>query len=59
MPPEYLKGRPKDIVAYHQHHAAHLRAVAAAITTRRLRVRLLQEAEQHDLLAEDIIVSQD
>jgi len=42
---------PSELPDYHTRQAAHLRALAESATTARLRVRLLQQAEEHDRLA--------
>ena len=46
-----LRALPKDVPDYHARQAAHLRALAENATTRRLKDRLLDEAEQHERFA--------
>ena len=42
---------PRDVPDYHARQAAHFRALASTVTTRRVKIRLLQEAEQHEQIA--------
>ena len=42
---------PRDVPDYHERQAAHFRALAETTTTRRVKTRLLQETEQHELHA--------
>ena len=42
---------PPNVPDYHARQAAHLRALAENATTRRLKDRLLNEAERHEGLA--------
>ena len=42
---------PRDVPDYHARQAAHLRALAEHAATRRLKDRLLDEAERHEHLA--------
>jgi hypothetical protein len=42
---------PRDVPDYHERQAAHFRALASTVTTRRVKTRLLQEAEQHEQIA--------
>ena len=42
---------PRDVPDYHERQAAHFRALAETTTTRRVKTRLLQEAEQHEQIA--------
>ena len=43
------KALPPDVPDYHARQASHLRALAGNATTPRLKARLLNEAEEHDL----------
>ena len=45
---------PRDVPNYHEREAAHLRTLAETATTRRIKERLLKEAEQHELLAREL-----
>ena len=49
-----LRALPRDTPNYHGRQAAHLRALAENATTARLKARLLNEAEQHEQLAEQV-----
>jgi hypothetical protein len=42
---------PREVPDYHERQAAHFRELADTATTRRVRARLLQEAEQHEQIA--------
>ena len=42
---------PRDVPNYHERQAAHFRALAETATTRRLKARLLREAEEHEQIA--------
>jgi hypothetical protein len=42
---------PRDVPDYHERQAAHFRALAETATTRRVKARLLQEAEEHEQIA--------
>jgi hypothetical protein len=42
---------PRDVPDYHERQAAHFRALASTATTRRVKARLLQEAEEHEQTA--------
>ncbi len=42
---------PRDVPDYHERQAAHFRALASTVTTRRVKTRQLQEAEQHEQIA--------
>jgi hypothetical protein len=42
---------PRDVPDYHERQAAHFRALASTATTRRVKTRLLQEAEEHEQIA--------
>src|SRR4051812_42462246 len=42
---------PKDVPDYHERQAAHFRALAETATTRRVKARLLREAEVHEQIA--------
>ncbi len=42
---------PRDVPDYHERQAAHFRALAETATTRRVKTRLLQEAEEHEQIA--------
>jgi len=42
---------PRDVPDYHERQAAHFRALAETTTTRRVKTRLLREAEQHEQVA--------
>ena len=42
---------PRDVPDYHERQAAHFRALASTATTRRVKARLLREAEEHDQIA--------
>jgi hypothetical protein len=42
---------PRDVPDYHERQAAHFRALASTVTTRRVKTRLLHEAEQHEQIA--------
>ena len=50
-----LRALPRDTPDYHARQAAHLRALAEAAKSARLKARLLKEAEQHERLAEEEI----
>ena len=52
MSDDKLRALPGDTPDYHARQAAHLRALAENATTPRLKVRLLEEAEQHEQLAQ-------
>ena len=54
MSDEKLRALPREVPGYHARQAAHLRALAENATTARLKARLLEEAEQHEQLAEQI-----
>jgi hypothetical protein len=43
-----------DKIAYHRRLAAYLRAVAANTTVPSLKLRLLQEADEHELVLEQL-----
>ena len=45
---------PREVPDYHAREAAHLRALAANATTWPLKARLLEKAEQHEQLAEEV-----
>jgi len=45
---------PGDVPDYHAREAAHLRALAANATTGPLKSRLLEKAEQHEQLANEV-----
>ncbi|HWX24451.1 MAG TPA: hypothetical protein VN083_05385 [Vicinamibacteria bacterium] len=45
---------PREVPDYHSREAAHLRALAANATTWPLKARLLEKAEQHEQLAEEV-----
>jgi len=49
-----LRALPRDVPDYHSRQAAHLRALATNATTARLKGRLLNEAERHEQIAEEI-----
>ena len=42
---------PTDVPDYHERQAAHFRALASTATTRRVKARLLHEAETHEQIA--------
>jgi len=42
---------PREVPDYHTRRAAHLRALAANVTTASIKGRLLNEAEEHEQLA--------
>ena len=42
---------PRDVPTYHERQAAHFRALAETATTRRVKARLLHEAETHEQIA--------
>src|SRR3954466_12111249 len=42
---------PRDVPDYHERQAAHFRALAETATTRRVKARLLREAEEHEQIA--------
>ena len=42
---------PRDVPDYHERQAAHFRALASTATTRRVKGRLLREAEEHEQIA--------
>jgi hypothetical protein len=42
---------PRDVPDYHDRQAAHFRALASTVTTRRVKARLLHEAEEHEQIA--------
>ena len=46
-----LRALPKDVPDYHTRQAAHLRALAENASTRRLKDRLLNEAQRQEELA--------
>ena len=48
---ELLKVLPRDVPDYHARQAAHFRALAETATTRRLKTRLLDEAQRHEQLS--------
>jgi hypothetical protein len=52
---------PRDVPDYHDRQAAHFRALASTTTTRRLKARLLQEAEEHEKIAcgETALIAED
>jgi hypothetical protein len=39
---------PRDVPNYHERQAAHFRVLASTATTRRVKARLLREAEEHE-----------
>jgi hypothetical protein len=43
---------PRDVPDYHERQAGHLRALAASTTTASIKARLLEQAEEHERLAE-------
>jgi hypothetical protein len=45
---------PRNVPNHHARQAAHLRTLAEAATTSRVKQRLLQEAEEHEGLAKEI-----
>ncbi len=49
-----LQALPRDVPNYHSRQAAHLRALAGNATTDRVKTRLLQEAERHELIAHGV-----
>ena len=51
---ELLRVLPRDVPDYHARQAAHLRALAETATTRRLKTRLLDEAQRHDQLSAEV-----
>ena len=53
MSDEKLSVLPRDVPGYHARQAAHLRALAENATTPRLKARLIEQAEEHERLAED------
>jgi hypothetical protein len=42
---------PRDVPDHHGRQAAHFRALAETATTRRVKARLLAEAEEHEQIA--------
>ena len=44
---------PRDVPDYHERQAAHFRALASTATTREVKARLVQEAEEHEQIAHD------
>jgi len=42
---------PRDVPDYHERQAAHFRALASTVTTRRVKTRLLHEAEEHEQIS--------
>jgi hypothetical protein len=48
------KSLPREVPDYHAREAAHLRALAASATTGPLKARLLEKAEQHEQLADEV-----
>ena len=53
MEEELPRALPRDVPDYHERQAAHFRALAETTTTRRVKARLLHEAEQHEQIARD------
>jgi hypothetical protein len=51
MSDETLRALPRDTPDYHARQAAHLRALAESAATRQLKARLLEQAEEHEKLA--------
>jgi hypothetical protein len=42
---------PRDVPDYHDRQAAHFRTLASTVTTARVKMRLLREAEEHEQIA--------
>ena len=42
---------PRDVPDYHERQAAHFRELSDIATTRRVKARLLHEAEEHEQIA--------
>src|SRR5690349_16867415 len=47
---------PRHVPDYHERQAAHFRALAETVTTRRVKARLLREAEEHEQIARGELV---
>ena len=54
MSDEKLRALPRDVPDYHARQATHLRGLAENATTVRLKSRLLQQAEEHERLAQQL-----
>jgi hypothetical protein len=52
MAEDALRALPRDAPNFHRRQASHLRALAATTTTPAIKNRLIDQAEQHDNLAE-------
>ena len=52
MAEDVLRALPRSAPNFHRRQASHLRALAATATTPGIKNRLIDEAEQHDNLAE-------
>jgi len=48
-----MRALPRDVPDYQARQAAHLRALAENATTRAVKARLLEQAEQHETLADE------
>jgi hypothetical protein len=51
---EFPRALSRDVPDFHQRQAAHLRALAETATTRRIKDRLVKDAERHEELATEI-----
>ena len=52
MAEDVLRALPRDAPNFHRRQASHLRALAGTATTPAIKNRLLDQAEQHENLAE-------
>jgi hypothetical protein len=48
MVEKLTRALPRDVPAYHERQAAHLRALAENATTATIKARLLHEADEHE-----------
>jgi hypothetical protein len=48
-----LRALPRDVPDFHERQAAHLRALAESATTPAVKERLLNQAMQHERMAEE------
>ena len=52
MNDEVQRALPRDAPSFHRRQASHFRALAKAATTRGLKARFIEQAEEHEQLAE-------
>ena len=48
---------PRDVPDYHERQATHFRELAESATTATIKDRLLKQAEEHELLAEEMVMA--